>query len=53
MDATKITTPTLVIRGDGDFFADPGLFNALTGVKTKKDVLINDATHWVLYEKHR
>lgn len=53
LDATKITAPTLVVRGDGDFFADPGLINALTGVKTKKDVLIKDATHWVLYEKHR
>jgi pimeloyl-ACP methyl ester carboxylesterase len=53
LDASKITVPTLVIRGDGDFFADPGLVNALTGVKEKKDVVIKDATHWVLYEKNR
>lgn len=53
LDASKITVPTLVVRGDGDFFADPGLINALTGVKIKKDVVIKDGTHWVLYEKHR
>lgn len=52
-DAGKIRVPVLVIRGDGDFFAEPGFLNKLTGTQNKKEVVIKDATHWVLYEKNR
>lgn len=52
-DASKIKAPTLLVRGDADFFADPGYINALVGTTVKKEVVIKDATHWVLYEKNR
>ncbi len=52
-DAGKIKAPVLVIRGDADFFADPTLFGKLTGAGGKKEIIIKDATHWVLYEKNR
>lgn len=52
-DAARITVPVLVIRGDADFFAEPGLAAKLTGAPRKEEVVIKDATHWVLYEKHR
>lgn len=52
-DASKIKSSTLVVRGEGDTFADPDLINALTGAKSKKEVVIKNSTHWVLYEKHR
>ncbi|WP_268957586.1 alpha/beta hydrolase [Paenibacillus albiflavus] len=52
-DAGAIQAPVLIIRGDLDIFADPGLINKLTKAKNKKEVVIKDATHWALYEKHR
>ena len=52
-DAGKIKASTLVVRGDADSFADPDLINALTGAKNKKEVVIKNSTHWLLYEKHR
>ncbi|MGG4449387.1 alpha/beta hydrolase [Brevibacillus porteri] len=52
-DAAKITTPVLIIRGDLDFFADKSLFHKLTHASAKQEVVIKDATHWVLYEKNR
>ncbi|KZE46689.1 hydrolase [Brevibacillus parabrevis] len=52
-DAAKITAPVLIIRGDLDFFADKSLINKLTNVSEKKEVVIKEATHWVLYEKNR
>lgn len=52
-DASKITAPVLVIRGDADFFADPNLIGSLTGASYKREVVIPDATHWMLYEQHR
>jgi pimeloyl-ACP methyl ester carboxylesterase len=52
-DAGKITSPTLVVRGDEDIFADPDLINSLTGTKNKKEIVIKNSTHWLLYEKHR
>jgi pimeloyl-ACP methyl ester carboxylesterase len=52
-DISTIQAPTLVIRGDSDIFADPGLIGKLTGTAQKKEVVIQDATHWVLYEQHR
>lgn len=52
-DLSKITSPTLIIYGDADFFAEKNLLEKLTGTKEKKEVVIPDATHWVLYEKNR
>lgn len=52
-EAAKIKSPTLLIRGDADFFADPTFLGKLTGTSQKKEVVIKDATHWVLYEKNR
>lgn len=52
-DAAAIRAPMLVIRGDSDFFADPSFFEKLTGTKAKREVVIKDATHWVIYERHR
>ncbi|HHY67566.1 MAG TPA: alpha/beta hydrolase, partial [Alicyclobacillus sp.] len=52
-DAGKIQCPTLVVRGDSDFFADPTLVGKLTSAKEKKEVVIPEATHWAIYEKNR
>ncbi|MFD3449280.1 alpha/beta hydrolase [Microbacteriaceae bacterium 4G12] len=52
-DASKITAPVLVIYGKDDLFADHEMMAKLTGAKQKKEVVIPDATHWVIYEKHR
>lgn len=52
-DLSKIHAPVLVIHGDKDFFAEKGILDKLTGTQDKKEVVIKDATHWVLYEKHR
>ncbi|HEX7662341.1 MAG TPA: alpha/beta hydrolase [Pseudonocardiaceae bacterium] len=50
---SKITAPTLVIRGSADFMSEPNVLKKLTGTKVKQEVVIQDATHWVLYEKNR
>ncbi len=52
-DLSQITTPVLVIYGDSDFFAEKNVLKKLTGTKEKKEVVIPEATHWVLYEKNR
>ncbi|MBA4602123.1 alpha/beta hydrolase [Thermoactinomyces mirandus] len=52
-DLSKITSPVLVIYGDSDFFAEKKVLRKLTGTKEKKEVVIPEATHWVLYEKNR
>lgn len=49
--AQNITVPTLVIYGDGDFFADKVFFNQLTQAKYKEQFVIHDASHWLLYEE--
>jgi pimeloyl-ACP methyl ester carboxylesterase len=53
-DATKITVPTLVIRGDADTYAtyedNQQLLNAL-GTKVKEFVQIPDAGHFLHFEK--
>lgn len=50
-DASLITAPTLIIRGDHDTFSDdPGFMAALTNARTKRYVQIPEATHWALYE---
>lgn len=51
IDALK--TPTLVIYGAQDFFADPALYPKLKNVKIKKEVVLSPATHWLIYEKTR
>lgn len=50
---TNITSPVLVIYGDLDFFAEKNVLAKLTGTTKKKEVVIPEATHWVLYEKNR
>lgn len=52
-DAARIKASVLLIRGDADLFADATFFDKLTGAARKKEVIIKDATHWVLYEKNR
>jgi pimeloyl-ACP methyl ester carboxylesterase len=53
-DASKITVPTLVIRGAHDTFAteqDNKLLVDQLGSKVKQYVEIPDASHWIMYEK--
>ncbi len=52
-DAKKITTPTLIIYGSGDFFTDTAFFNQLTRVNYKEQVVVKNASHWLLYEEKR
>ncbi|MDD3267571.1 MAG: alpha/beta fold hydrolase [Burkholderiales bacterium] len=52
-DISKLKTPTLVIYGDQDLFADHNLYNKLTKVKIKKQIELKEATHWLIYEKTR
>lgn len=52
-DITKLTTPTLVIYGDQDLFADHELYSKLTNVKSKQEIELKAATHWLIYEKTR
>ena len=42
---SAVKTPTLVIRGDRDMFADHGLEAKIPGAA--------DATHWGPYERNR
>jgi pimeloyl-ACP methyl ester carboxylesterase len=50
-NAARIKVPTLIIRGELDFYADPDLARQLTGTKIVREIIIKDATHWMLYEK--
>ncbi len=52
-DASRIQAPTLLIRGDRDEFADPTFIDRLIGVSKRREVIVGDATHWLLYEEHR
>ncbi len=52
-DISKLTTPTLVIYGDQDLFADHDLYSKLTNVKIKQEIELKEATHWLIYEKTR
>lgn len=52
-DINKLTTPTLVIYGDQDLFADHELYSKLANVKTKQEIVLKEATHWLIYEKTR
>ena len=56
-NAANIYAPTLVIGGDFDTWSfqedREGLMRALVHAPVKRNVLIKDATHFVLFEKHR
>ena len=56
-NAANIYVPTLVIGGDFDTWSfqedREGLMRALVHAPTKRNVLIKDATHFVLFEKNR
>lgn len=56
-NATNIYVPTLVIAGEYDTWSYPedreGLLRDLVHAPVKRYVLIKDATHFVLFEKHR
>lgn len=52
-EAKSITVPTLLIYGSGDFFADKVFFDQLTHTNYKEQVVIQDASHWLLYEEKR
>lgn len=56
-DASKITCPVLLIRGDQDgASADPeawGLYKALCNSRGKRYVIIDDGTHFMELEKRR
>jgi len=49
-DAAAVKTPTLVIRGDRDMFADQGLAAKIPGAR---ETVIIEATHWGPYERNR
>lgn len=56
-NASSIYAPTLIIGGDFDTWSyqedREGLMRDLTHAPEKKNVLIKDATHFVIFEKHR
>src|SRR5215813_2336342 len=56
-NAANIYAPTLVIGGNFDTWSYPedrqGLMRDLVHAPVKKNVLITDATHFVLFEKKR
>jgi pimeloyl-ACP methyl ester carboxylesterase len=52
-EISQLTTPTLVIYGDQDLFADHALYTKLTNVKVKQEIVLKEATHWLIYEKTR
>jgi pimeloyl-ACP methyl ester carboxylesterase len=52
-DIKQITEPTLVVYGAQDLFADPNMYAQLINAKKRREVKIDNATHWVLYEKNR
>lgn len=52
-DVSKVKQPVLVIYGNKDIFADKNLYQKLKNSKFKKEVVIQNATHWLIYEKKR
>jgi pimeloyl-ACP methyl ester carboxylesterase len=52
-DGSGIEAPTLVIRGEYDSFADPGLIDRLPNSCGRREVIVGDATHYLLYERAR
>ena len=57
MERLNIYAPTLVIAGQFDTWSFPedreGLMRDLVHAPVKRSVLIANATHFVLFEKHR
>ncbi|MDH6260786.1 pimeloyl-ACP methyl ester carboxylesterase [Bradyrhizobium sp. BR13661] len=49
-DAAKVNIPTLIMRGDRDFFADERLAAKIRGAR---EIVVPDATHWGPYERNR
>jgi pimeloyl-ACP methyl ester carboxylesterase len=52
-DAARIDVPTLVIRGSHDTFADPAMIDRLASGCSRKEVIVGDATHYMLFERAR
>ena len=56
-NAASIYAPTLVIGGDYDTWSYPedrdGLMRDLVHAPVKKSMIIKDATHFVIFERHR
>jgi len=56
-NAASVYAPTLVIGGDFDTWSfqedREGLMKALVHAPSKRNVLIRDATHFVIFEKRR
>jgi pimeloyl-ACP methyl ester carboxylesterase len=52
-DAARIVVPTLVIHGDADDFSDSTLVPRLTNSCGRREVIIGDGTHYMLYEHVR
>jgi pimeloyl-ACP methyl ester carboxylesterase len=56
-NASSIYVPTLVIGGDFDTWSfqedREGLMRDLTNAPVKRNIVIKDATHFVIFEKHR
>lgn len=52
-DAERIVAPTLVIHGDADNFSDATLVPRLTNSCGRREVIIGDGTHYMLYEHVR
>lgn len=56
-NASSIYAPVLIIAGEYDTWSYPedreGLMRDLTNARSKKSVLIKDATHFVQFEKNR
>ncbi len=52
-DASRIKAPVLLVRGDRDEFADPTFLDRLTGAADRREVVIGDGTHWLIYERNR
>jgi pimeloyl-ACP methyl ester carboxylesterase len=56
-NAANITAPTLVIAGEYDSWSFPedreGLMRDLVHARSKRSVLVKDATHFMLFEKKR
>lgn len=50
---SDVKAPTLVVRGTADFMSEKDVLKKFTGTKVKKEVVVQDATHWMLYEKNR
>lgn len=51
--ATHIRAETLVVRGDLDLYAEPGLAKKLKGAARVEELVVANASHWLPYERER